>query len=770
MTIRLTALILVAACARSPRADEARIQYNAALSLAADGDHEAAVRGLIEARAGAGADAELRFSAAFALGESYAAWAEQPEGEGGQLDPEVAAERLMAARSWFADAARLRPEDGDVRANLDVVNRRLADLQDRLTSGERALSARLDRALEDQRRIRDQLHRAEAALAAAAATEAQLAPALDELAVAERALLADIGVVVDLAGDERAGIEAIPEAERTPEQGGRLVQLAALTRYLEEARSAGAQVRRSARKRLASRAGRRAEDAVAALVRAREQLLDPAAALRDLAADQAPLLQSTAIALRLGSGEISLSTGEGDEEAGEPPPIPPHLAPERLGTRQAGLGERGGELAARLAAFAAAPAAAEADAAEVRQVIESARPFVSGAAAAMKAAAGALEGGELDFAVDHQSEALSNLARALEYFANLRQLIEITDAGHREATALLDPDAPGAAAERRRRFAELTTLGGERIERLSLLLERERAAAETALESQGEGGDAEADAEALRASRAAIAARFEKAEKHRGAAAIALAAMASAPSPARAREHARAASAEIGELRRIFFTIVERLEELRRLQSATRDGTASLHSASDEERAPALGAQAASQAEHARTGAGLGEALAAQADQAAAAPAQPGGAGGDADRLAAAADEVRQGTARMEAAATRLGEAAAATAMSVDLEPPLADQAAAIEHITRAIELLKPPEEQPPEDQEQKEQEQNKDEGEQGDEPPKPEPGKGQPPPRPDEKLSQAEVDRRLRAIREREDERRRDRRRQRGSDVEKDW
>src|SRR5690606_37569470 len=123
-------------------------------------------------------------------------------------------------------------------------------------------------------------------------------------------------------------------------------------------------------------------------------------------------------------------------------------------------------------------------------------------------------------------------------FANLRQLIEITDAGHREATALLDAEGPGAAAERRRRYAELSTLSGERIERLALLLERERAAAEAAMDSEGEGAEA---------SQAAIAGRFEKAEKHRAAAATALAAMAAAGSPARAREHAGVASAEIGE-------------------------------------------------------------------------------------------------------------------------------------------------------------------------------------------------------------------------------
>ena len=720
----LFALIALAGCARTHEAREARTTYNAALDLRENEHWDAAVRGFTEARAEAGVDDELRFRAAFELGNTLVAWADVASAEG---DAESAAGRLRQAVAWFGDAARLRPDDESVRNNLEVAVTRLRQMGDKLTEGERSLAARLDRALADQRRLRDQLRQLDAAIAAGAIEPAGVESAAVALETAQRTLNADIGVAGDLAAGERRTIEDIPEKERTDPQRARQAQLAALIGHLDRARGAGGDVRSAVRRQLVSRAVDRSEAAVTSLVRAREQLLDPGQLIRGLLADQGLLSRETRVIAALRSGAIELS----DEAAGSPEP-PPHLSPERLAARQGQLGERAGELAARLGAVIAASEQPEDDS---RELLAKATPFVKAAVAAMGQAGEQLGAGGIDDAVERQGEALINLARALEYFADVRGLVELTWAEQKK----LIENLTGAGS--RDAITESLTLNRERLERLSILFARERQAAET------EAGD---DEEAKKA----IAARFETAERHRAAALEALAGVEKA-----GLEPARRALDEIEALRRLFFSIVEHLKDLHRRQSATRDRTAEAQNTPDAERAPVLGEIASAQSEHLALGSQLAEALAVQADQAA----KQQGQADAGERLAAAADEVRQGSARMESAATRLADAGSnAATESVDLEPPLEDQAAAIEHLARAIAILEPPkEDQQKKDQKEQEQKEQQDQ-QQPQQQDQPQPSQ--------QELSQSEVDRRLRAIRERETERRRRREGSERIDVEKDW
>ena len=164
----------------------------------------------------------------------------------------------------------------------------------------------------------------------------------------------------------------------------------------------------------------------------------------------------------------------------------------------------------------------------------------------------------------------------------------------------------------------------------------------------------------------------------------------------------------------------------------------------------------------------IGEALAQQADQAANQKQQQPGAP-EPEKLAAAADEVRQATTLMEAASLKLSQATEdAQSMSVDLEPPLEDEKTAIEHLANAIALLTPPQQGDPQDQEDQ-----KDKGEDGEDGEKGEKGgEGKQGDRkPEGDMSQSELERRLRALRENEANRRREREKQpRTGGVEKDW
>lgn len=719
-----TLATLVVACAHPEQAREARTTYNAALDLRENQHWDAAVRAFTEARAGAGADGELRFRAALELGSTLVAWADVASAAG---DVEAAAGRLRQAVTWFGDAARLRPEDATARNNLEVAVTRLRQLGDQLTAGKRSLAARLDRALADQRRVRDQLRQLDAALAGGAIEPAAVDAASEALETAQRTLNADTGVVGDLAAAERSSIEGVADADRDDRQRARLAQLAALVGHVDRGRAAGGAVRAAIRKALVSRAVDRSEAAVVALVRAREQLLDPGQLIRGLIGDQDLLARESRVVATLRSGAIQL------EATGEPPEAPPHLLPARLGARQTGLAERAGELSARLGAVSASGDSPDGDA---RQLLARASPFVTAAVAAMKQAAEHLSAEALEQAVERQREALVNLARALEYFADVRGLIELTWAEQKQLVERLESDKPD-----RHEIAEALTLNRERLERLSILLARERQAAEA------EAKKNEAGAEATQA----IAARFDGAERHRTAALAALAQVES-----KGLDPARAALAELEELRRLFFSVVEHLKDLHRRQTATRDRTSAAQNAADDQRAPVLGEIAAAQAEHFGMGSQIAAALAAQADQASKAPAQ--GQADAGERLAAAADEVRQGSARMESAAAKLGEASAnAATESVDLEPPLADQAAAIEHLAKAIAILEPPKQQKKKDQKQQQDQPQQDQQQQ-----ESEPG--------EQDLSQSEVEKRLRAIREREADRRRQRSRSRRVTVEKDW
>jgi hypothetical protein len=713
MTRWLLIAAIAAGCGRTDAAPDARTTYNAGLDLRENQHFEAAVRSFTEARAGAAGDGELRYRAAFELAGTLVAWAEVALAD---QDAEAAASRLQQAVAWYGDAARLRPDDPAARNNLQVAVTRLRALRDQLTAGNRALDKRLERVLADQRRIRDQLRQLDAALSAGEIEPAALDATTTALATTQRTLNAEVSAVGDLAAGERAEIEGDDQKQ------ARVAQLSALLTHLDAARGAGGEVRTAIRRSLVPRAADRAEAAVNALVRAADQLLDPAALIRGLLGDQGLLARETRVIAALRSGQIELG------DSGAAPEPPPHLAPGRLAARQAAIAERTGELAARLGAVASA---GEADAAPGL-----ASPFVSAAVAAMRRATESL-GGDVTAAVEPQGEAMINLARALEYFANARGLIELTFAEQKQVVDRLGGD--DRSAETREAIARGLALNRERLERLAVLLDAERESASKQLGDE-KSGDEEA--------RAAIAARFEAAERHRTAA---LARVTEAEKAG--IEPARAALADLEELRRLFFSVVEHLKDLHRRQGETRDRTAAAQGSADDERVAVLGEIAAAQAEHLGLGREIAEALARQADEA-----QEPGAG---DKLGAAADEVRQGAARMESAATRLSEAAnESAAMSIDLEPPLADQAAAIDHLARAIEILEPPKQK--DQQQQQEQEQQQQQQQQQQDQQQPQQG--------DQDLSQSEVEKRLRAIREREAERRRRRSEPRRVEVDRDW
>jgi hypothetical protein len=218
----------------------------------------------------------------------------------------------------------------------------------------------------------------------------------------------------------------------------------------------------------------------------------------------------------------------------------------------------------------------------------------------------------------------------------------------------------------------------------------------------------------------AVKQQYARAEVLRGEAAGALArvqaALARGGDPIAA---ATEAHAKLEELRELFFSVVEHLQELLREQGETRDRTATARAKGALESTPLLPPLVDRETQHAALGQAIQDALAAQAD--AAGQAQ-GAQGADAaKKLADAVEEVREAVGEMQGARDQLVQARDATAASYDLAPTLERQAAAIQHLAAALRLLAPPKQNRDGEQQQQQQQQG---GQQGGQDPQDSQGK----------------------------------------------
>jgi Ca-activated chloride channel homolog len=147
------AAIIAASCAGAEHRP-ARDRYNAGVAALAQQHYEEAEKALLEARDQARVDPELRYRAAFNLGVALAAHADQLR-TGKPPDTKGALDKLNQAAGWFNDALRLRTEDPDALAALARVMARSRALADELARGDNGLEPRLDRLIDDQRKLRD---------------------------------------------------------------------------------------------------------------------------------------------------------------------------------------------------------------------------------------------------------------------------------------------------------------------------------------------------------------------------------------------------------------------------------------------------------------------------------------------------------------------------------------------------------------------------------------------------------------------------------------
>jgi hypothetical protein len=448
----------------------------------------------------------------------------------------------------------------------------------------------------------------------------------------------------------------------------------------------------------------------------------------------------------------------------------------------------------------------EADRAALREALAGAAPRVGEAAQAMERTTQAVAAERFIEALGEEAQVDQQLARAQEFFFDLRQLLSVTHADESRIAEIAGSQEPEVVAGREELaplLRELQVRNLARAERLLDLLARERDARLRELAAQpaqaapapGAGADAAADPLAIESE------RFDRAEAllalADGAMQQARAALGTeateSPEWQAVAEASAVARDHLDAIRTLFFTIVEHLKQLAQDQVDTRDATRDAIALSATEvsedaegepivrgpetraRATALAAEQA--ALEARAGV-LADALLEQSEKQAAASDSPaaGAAAGapEPERLRKAAEHVAAAQLSMRTAQAELA------AEDRPLDPAEAEQQVAIEELADAIELLSPP---PPPEQGEQEQEQQ-----QPEESPEPEQDSEQDeqsaPEQPGgaenaeqearEEESMGDPSQLLQGIRDREAERRRDReraeQRQRSQPVDRDW
>jgi hypothetical protein len=715
--------LLLAGCGNGEHR-EAREKFNEGVAALAKNDFDAAEKALVDARGRAGVDPELRFRAAYDLGLAYAGHADAARA-GENPDLARALDLAQHAASWFGDAARLRKDDADTKANLAIVRARVQAISDELRKGEGKLEARLDALIAEQRDVLEDARAAWLAVKRAGGADplAQQGT-LTHLADRERGVVAEAGVIGDLADDETGVLEKKPDDQRSAEDKSRVVQLKNLGLYLNEARARIGEARRKLQDLAAQDGVARAEAALAALKRAREQLLDPITALRGVAQDQLVVLGETERA----AGDASIGNTKKDDE-----PLPAWLEPPMIAPREAGLRDRVEEVRARLAAFVehketpTPDKPADPKRAKLVERVSAALPAITEASAAMNRARESLAANRAKPALGDEQAALDALARAIEEFVDLKNLIDIAYVQQKEIGALLAPESAKELepAVRAKRTKEGVARNVARAARLRGLIAEELAGVEEKAkppEPAQPGADPEKekrDAEETKKRVEAEKERLAQAEKLRADAATALDALdkaiAAAGDP---QPPAKEAEAKLDELRKLFFSVIEHLQQLIRDQGETKDQTSAANADDVAARAPKLPGLAGREEDHGRMAKAITEALAKQADAAAGKPPQQGAPDGKA--LAGAVQEMRLAGTSIDGARDAITKTADPKATDPDLAPAVKEEGDAIEHLEAALRLLQPPKDkkQDKNEDQQQQQQQNEPKPQQGAEKP----------------------------------------------------
>ena len=411
---------------------DARETYNQGLDRLS-GNLDESERLLSQARRDAGGDGEVRFRATYNLG-----WVEINRADAIiEEEPEQALQHLQRAAGWFRDAIRLRSDADDARHNLEVVLLRITQLRDQLMKqDDQDLATQLDALIAAQRQTIGNLRALVQQIAESDDPNIadQYRTSFQRLAIDQRVALSDLQGLVEQAAGELETLESKAEPDRTPEENIRIAQLVSLLSYLNQGSQRIGQSRSQLRRRQASRGFRRAATGLNQLKRARDQLRQPLEILDGLSRDSAETAQHTAL-------KAMESHGIGGQD--DSPVSPRWIDQEFLADAQADLTGRTEELVNRLAAgldsTSQDDAATDIDPEQQAffEKLSRAMPHLNAATDALKTADEKIAFPDYAAASEQQVNAIKELQRAREQFADLKTLIELAYAGEQEIGAAL---------------------------------------------------------------------------------------------------------------------------------------------------------------------------------------------------------------------------------------------------------------------------------------------------------------------------------------------
>jgi len=748
--------------------------YNNGVAFLESGSLDSAEESLLEARSDAGSDGEARYRATFNLG-----WVDVRRADKLIKDkPAEALKHLQAAADRFRDAVRLRPRQDDPRKNLELVSRRILELADSLRKAQDGdLAKRLDTLIAAQRGRLAGVG-AIVQLAAERANQTSLfRKEFRELGVQQRQTLSEILDLTESARRELDGIEAVEPDKQSPQQRVRLAQLRGVLGHIEMASQRIGQGRSQLRRRQAERAYRRISASLDGLKRARDQLRDPAEVLGALIADTTILMRYTGASAAAEEIRIPAPTTKpagGQQKSA----IPAWLTVEYLQQTQAQITERTVELQTRLAAGISQLKNQAASQPSVEQtkkfldILQAAVPLIAKASEAFDRAHESLMKSDFKLAFNAQGRGLTELIRARELFLDMRGLIEAMYTTEKRTEAVLEAlkkDQDKGFEEYLEMMREFNSTNLQRADRVDKMLDEALAAIAKFPTTQPQSDPKPKEQEKQRLD---MAKNLLGEIRREWVQASQLLEDRQPPSPDQRPEalrgHVIGNVERLELLRRLFFTLIEHLRDTLRRQVDLNDRTQRI--ADDpqvDQRAGKAAPLATEQDGLADIADQIAKALETQSQQGVA---QPPGSTPDpkaqeqhraaAEKLSHAAEKVSQGHTHMKSATKKL--TVADDKQELDIKPARAEQDQAAERLAEALALLSPPKQQ-----QQKDKQQNNQDKQGQDK--KPEDSKDEA----DKQQRQMSASGMLQAIRDREQQRQRDRNKKRSvryESVEKDW
>ena len=717
-------------------AEDPRHVYNDGLVALNEGRYEDASTTLFDARDLARSDVKLRQYASYNLALSYAKKGIQAEEE----NPEEASTQYEHAVTWFRDALQLNPEDQEARINLEIVLKRIQLLADRLNAGKNGLEGRLDRLLDDTRTLRDQTRNLKVQLDTGKTADS-LKTTFEQLAIEVRSLQAQASTTIQLSSNELSNIEAKAEEQRTDEDKMRASQLGALSFHLEQGRDQIADARRVLRRTDIEKSLDRLDRAVRTIHRAREQLQDPLVVLQSLAQEESQITEQTSVLLAQKNPGLFLSQTQ------QPRKLPSWFDSKLLSSEQGNIHERTDEILQRFSFSISQDDTQEEQqdpqAAEFLSLVEDAVPPLANTVVFMKSAQDALLDEDLTNAIQQEYRAQQELAKAIERFADAKNLIELAYQTQQGLVLLVTPPKEGeelpvelSAEQRLEAVSKALNENISRVQRLkgALRREKEKQLQQVPQQEENQEEDPKENIEAL----------FTNAEDLRTSVLRSLEEMeTSIENEEPVLVDAQQAQEDLQKLRVLFFSVVEHLKQLLEDEGTLRDETSALISDDYERMIDGLRLTLAEQQEYMQRAQAIAQVLQQQADMAAQSQEQQGQQ--QAEALAEAYAHTSTAQTAMSDALDLLTQVQQEEGgISHDPQPALDFQQEAMESLMAAIQALQPPQQNP--DQGEDEQEQQ-------------------------EQMSKQQAERRLEAAKEREAERAKKRQEASGTvPVEKDW